>query len=162
MANEVMRLTRGAQPAAFTEGKGYEGAALVLLSAWEREQAQRGTSGAPGALIQQACESVARLEQCARMFPLVRPAALRCTGLMQWLSGRTARAGAVWRESIASAHELGMPYDEALARLELARHGASAPPEAQAHLLRAAELFSLMRCTWHLRELETAKQKHLS
>ncbi|WP_375769109.1 AAA family ATPase [Archangium gephyra] len=159
MADDVMRLTQGAQPTAFTEGKGYEGAALILLSAWEREFAQRGSAGASSTLTQQAREAVARLEQCARMFPLVRPAALRCTGLLQWLSGNTARAGAAWRESLASAHELGMPYDEALARLELARHSAPTTSEAQAHLLRATELFSLMRCTWHLREVEFIRQK---
>ncbi|QRN97848.1 AAA family ATPase [Archangium violaceum] len=152
MAEEVMRLTQGAQPTAFTEGKGYEGAALVLLAAWE--DSQRGTSGVEATLAQQARESVARLEQCARMFPFVRPAALRCSGLMHWLSGRAERARSSWRESIASAHELGMPYDEALARIELARAGEPGTPEREAHLLRASELFSLMGCTWHLQEVE--------
>jgi hypothetical protein len=57
--------------------------------------------------------------------------------------GRTRRARRCWLESLKRAQELGLPFDEALAHLELGR---TSPPgrEREEHLRRADELFAQM------------------
>lgn len=147
-AEEVLRLTAGVQPTAFTEGRGYEGAALALLAAWER--APQGLAARPA---RQAREAVARLARLAQMFPLARPAALRCEGQVHWLSGHPRRARALWAQSTADAQALGMPYDEALAWWELARHGEPGTPEQRHSLHQATQLLSRLGCAGHLRQL---------
>jgi tetratricopeptide (TPR) repeat protein len=155
-ARQVLRLARGGQPTTFTEGRAYEGTAVVLLAEWERAKQE---SSAAAAAQAEAREAVTLLQRFARMFPLAHPSALRCTGLLHWLSGHAPRARTAWRRSMAAAHDGGMPYDEALACFELGRWETPGAREREVLLQRAAELFSLLGCVHHLRQVEALRQE---
>lgn len=83
--------------------------------------------------------AVAASARFARVFPIGEPRAALLAGTAAWLDGRAGKACAAWERALASARRLGMPYDEARARLELGRH--AGPAEGAGHLERAAALF---------------------
>ncbi len=88
-------------------------------------------------LAERACKG---LWGYARVFPVGRPRAWLCQGLLHWLTGRPGRARAAWRRSLAAAERLAMRYDQGLAHYEIGRHAQG--PERRAHLERAGELFA--------------------
>jgi hypothetical protein len=151
-ADRVMALARRVSPMLFTECHGYEGAARVYLALWERERAPPGQPPPPAA--DAAREACARLSSFATRFPLARPVALRCTGRMHWLAGHSWRARRAWKRSARVAKELGMPYDEALAWLELARTATPGSTEREEALRQALEGFTRLGCASLVREAE--------
>ena len=150
-ADRVMALARQYPPMMFTECHGYEGAARVYLALWERE---RVPGQPPPPVAEEARRACERLSSFARRFPFTRAMALRCHGRLLWLSGHAWRARRAWKRSARLAHDMGMPYDEALAWFELARAATPGSPEREASLRRATEGFSRLGCTRHLREAE--------
>ncbi|HEX8823129.1 MAG TPA: AAA family ATPase, partial [Archangium sp.] len=143
-ADEVTALARRFQPMLYTEIHGHEGAARVYLELWARE---RTPGQPPPPVAEEARQACARLSSFAVRFPHARPAALRCTGQLHWLAGRSWRARSVWKRSARLARELGMPYDEALAWLELARAAAPGSSEREDSLRQALEGFKRLGCT---------------
>jgi class 3 adenylate cyclase/tetratricopeptide (TPR) repeat protein len=85
-----------------------------------------------------AREAVAACARFARVFPIGEPRAALLAGTAAWLDGREGKARAAWSRALAAARRLDMPYDEARARLELARRGVSR--DRAGHLDRAASL----------------------
>ncbi len=150
-ADKVMELARRYPPMLYTESHGYEGAAKVYLALWERE---RVPGQKPPPVAEEARRACARLSSFAVRFPMARPVALLCTGRMHWLAGRTWRARSAWKRGVRVARELGMPYDEAMAWLELARASAPGSPEREGAVRHAVEGFTRMRCAGFLREAE--------
>lgn len=57
----------------------------------------------------------------ARQMPLWLPGALRLMGLLDWLSGNTARANRQWEEGAALAQRLALPIEQGLVLLEIGR-----------------------------------------
>jgi tetratricopeptide (TPR) repeat protein len=153
-ADGVMALARRVPPMLFTECHGYEGAARVYLALWERE---RSPGQRPPPVAEEAREACARLTSFATRFPLARPVALRCTGRMQWLLGRSWWARAAWKHSVRLAREMGMPYDEALAWFELARTAAPGSTEREEALKQALEGFTRLGCASLVREAEALR-----
>jgi tetratricopeptide (TPR) repeat protein len=136
VADGVVELLGDIQPAMFSEGLGFEGIARVYLAAWERE----GTKApAVAKKARYACKVLARF---ALLFPLALPASLRCLGRAHWLAGHPRRARARWRRSLRIALRLGMPFDVALAHLELGRHAAPGSSERERHLIEAHQWLS--------------------
>ncbi|WNG21463.1 serine/threonine-protein kinase PknK [Cystobacter fuscus] len=150
-ADRVMALARRYPPMLFTEGHGYEGAARVYLTLWERERVPGEPAPAEAAEARAACE---RLSLFSNRFPLARPMALRCEGRMHWLAGRAWRARWALKRSARRARELGMPLDEALAWLELGRILALGSPERESSLRQAREGFAALGCVGLARQAE--------
>ncbi|WP_375769783.1 protein kinase [Archangium gephyra] len=150
-ADKLTELARRYQPMLYTEIHGYEGAARVYLALWERE---RVPGRPPPPVAEDARRACARLSAFAVRFPLARAVALRCTGRMHWLLGREWRARSAWKRSARLAREMGMPYEEAMAWLELARASAPGSPEREESARQAVEGFTRLRCAGHLREAE--------
>jgi tetratricopeptide (TPR) repeat protein len=155
-ADGVMALARRVSPMLFTECDGYEGAARVYLTLWERE---RSPGQPPPPVAGEAREACARLSSFATRFPLARPMALRCTGRMHWLAGRSWRARGAWKRSASLARELGMPYDEALAWFELARTAAPGSSEREEALRQALEGFTRLGCASLVHEAQALRAR---
>ncbi|WP_143195948.1 serine/threonine-protein kinase PknK [Archangium sp. Cb G35] len=150
-ADKVMELARRFPPMLYTESHGYEGAARVYLALWERE---RVPGQKPPPVAEEAKRACARLSSFAVRFPLSGAVALRCTGRMHWLLGHQWRARSAWKRSARLAREMGMPYDEAMAWLELARASAPGSPEREEATRQAVEGFTRLGCAGLVRESE--------
>jgi tetratricopeptide (TPR) repeat protein len=114
----------------------YEGAASAFLGLWALEDATPRSRGA--SIAQNACSLLTRF---ARRFPLARPAALRCSGWLRWLSGRRASALRTWQRAANEARRRGMPYEQALAHEHLAFR-ATTEAERERHRSEVRKLFS--------------------
>jgi len=62
-----------------------------------------------------ARQAVAELNRFSRMFPMARPASLRCRGDAAWLASRPRRARRLWAKALDLARRYEMPYEEARA-----------------------------------------------
>jgi hypothetical protein len=80
------------------------------------------------------------LERYARTFRIGRPAARLWRGAGAWLGGRFNRAVRDWRQAIALAQALAMPYEEFLAHRELAARLPEDDPRREEHHLAAQRL----------------------
>jgi hypothetical protein len=151
-----MELARRYQPMLYTELHGYEGAARVYLALWERE---RVPGQKPPPVAEEARRACVRLSSFAVRFPLAGAVALRCTGRMHWLAGHQWRARSAWKRSARLARDMGMPYDEAMAWLELARASAPGSPEREDSARQAVEGFSRLGCAALLHEAEALRAR---
>jgi class 3 adenylate cyclase/tetratricopeptide (TPR) repeat protein len=139
-AEESLRLIEQTRPVANFNLEGYAGAAEVFLSLWERgEECAAGDTSSLRQLARRACRG---LNTFARIFPNARPRAWLWTGLELWLSGRPRRAGRGWRLGLRRAEQLELLYDQGLLHLELGRHAPSNDRDRDAHLDRAAQIFT--------------------
>ncbi|MFP2934415.1 hypothetical protein ACLESO_56735 [Pyxidicoccus sp. 3LG] len=110
--------------------------AEVLLTLWERN------GGLDSELVANAREARRQVAAFAKVFPFGQPAALLWRGNEAWLSGDAPRAYESWRRCITVASRKGTAYEEARARLELARHLPPDDPARRAQARRAVELFT--------------------
>jgi predicted ATPase len=119
------------------------GEALTLLAEVALALRERGHDPAVAA---GACD---RLRSLTAGCPVAEARTLRTGGLQLWLAGRRPRAVRAWRRSLDTARRLDLPYDEAMAHLELGRH-LRAPETTPGgwgrdeHLARSRELFSAL------------------
>jgi hypothetical protein len=90
---------------------------------------------------ERAIEAHERLRRFARVFPIGRPRYRQLQGRRAWLLGRHGRAKRAFAAAVASAEALRMPYEAALAHLELGRRLDSSDPERVHHLERSQEIF---------------------
>jgi hypothetical protein len=77
------------------------------------------------------------------MHAVGQPRAWLYQGVFDWLAGKPRRAVRAWRQSLAAAERLDMPYEQGLAHYEIGRH-AEPGAERQKHLDQACAL--LTRC----------------
>ena len=117
-------------------GEGLTVLAEVALALRER--------GHDPAVAASACD---RLRSFTAGCPVSAARALRAGGLQLWLAGRRPKAVRAWRRSLDTARRLDLPYDEAMAHLELGRHlrpTQTTPGDwgRDEHLSRSRELFS--------------------
>ena len=128
-ADETLRLIRHSPPMVSYSLEGYAGASDAYLALWEAGQ---------GRLVRPAARlSIAFLRRISRVYPVGKPRAWICRGKANWLAGRPKRASWAWRRAIRAAESLAMPYEEAVARLELGRHLDRDDPSRRDHLARA-------------------------
>ncbi|MBI5515356.1 MAG: protein kinase [Deltaproteobacteria bacterium] len=90
----------------------------VFLMLWEEAR----TRGDTRALATSARRSCRLLSGYAFMFPFARPGALLCAAMLSWAEGARPRALRGFARAAEAARAAGMPYEEAQARLQLARH----------------------------------------
>ncbi|HLL53643.1 MAG TPA: hypothetical protein VK447_08865, partial [Myxococcaceae bacterium] len=148
-ADVVLRMAEGKQPAAFMERHGYEGAAMAYLELW-----RQGEKGARKP-AERACGLLAGF---GRLIPLALPAALRCAGQARQLRGHPRWARATWTRGLAVGARMGMPYDEALIRLELGSASRSGSPEREEHLRLAEQGFAAMGCVQLARRAQASRE----
>jgi tetratricopeptide (TPR) repeat protein len=120
------------RPTSFYLLEGYAGVAEVYLQLWEAGDRSTATRRA----ARQACSA---LRTFARVFPIGEPRAQLWTGRLHHLSGRSRQAQRAWRASFSAAQRLGMPFEAALAHIELGRP-ADGQPQRQWHLQQAQTL----------------------
>jgi hypothetical protein len=87
-----------------------------------------------------ACELV---EKYARVFPIMSPRANILLGMREWLLERPTYANDYWQKGLEAAEQFGMPYEQALAHIEIGRHSADATVR-EGHLQQARQLFEKM------------------
>jgi tetratricopeptide (TPR) repeat protein len=143
-ARRAAEAIRSSQPMTVYTLEGYAGAAYALLNLWRAE----GAAGAARTreLGREARRSCRDFWRFARVFPVARPRAWRYEGLAADADGLTRRARRCWQASLRGARGLGLPFEEALALLELGR---TAPDgaEREEHLRRADAVFVRMGAT---------------
>jgi predicted ATPase/DNA-binding SARP family transcriptional activator len=96
-----------------------------------------------------ATDAVGVLRGFAAGCPVAEARSLRVDGLRQWQARRRPRAVRAWRRSLDAARRLDLPYDEAMAHLQLGRH--LRPTEVtpggwgrEEHLARSRELLTAL------------------
>ena len=130
-----LREAAGAEMPRMWLGEGLTVLAEVALALRER--------GHDPAVAASACD---RLRSFTARCPVSAARALRAGGLQLWLAGRRPQAVRAWRRSLDTARRLDLPYDEAMAHLELGRHlrPTQTTPGSwgrDEHLSRSRELF---------------------
>ncbi len=93
-------------------------------------------------LGRKANEACRNLRGFARVFRIGRPRALLLTGCEFEISGDRQAAMRATNKSLACALRLGMPYEEALGRRQLAKLLPTADPQKSHQLKQALALFS--------------------
>jgi predicted ATPase/DNA-binding SARP family transcriptional activator len=163
-AETAVHLAAQSSPTAFSAFEGYAGIAEVFLQLWETSFA---TDTSLSSTTKQSLEQSSSLsldiraeeletksqQACrilrgfARVFPMARPRAWLWQGRYQWLAGKPRPAYRAWHKSLAAAQQLGMPYEEGLARYEIGRHLTDDDPLQQKHLTCASKIFSQLGLT---------------
>jgi tetratricopeptide (TPR) repeat protein len=133
------------RPTSFYLLEGYAGVAEVYLDQWEAGDRSHPTRRA----ARQACSA---LRTFARVFPIGQPRARLWSGRLHHLSGRPDRGQRAWQASLSAAQRLGMPFEAALAHIELGRP-ADGQPQRQWHLQQAQSLLDELGVV-HLPPLE--------
>ncbi|MEN8160357.1 MAG: hypothetical protein ABFS41_09835, partial [Myxococcota bacterium] len=118
------RLARGESPGT---GQCIDGVAAVPDVLLSLREARVPQSEMPG-FEQDLERALNALRSFARIFPIARPAALRCQARVLQERGREAAARRAWRRSARAARRLQMPVDEAHVHLDLSRFA----PDAEA------------------------------
>lgn len=134
-AERALTLMLSASANFFTLLEGYAAVTQTLIWLCERQ-------GQADDLLHRARAACAKLEGYAGIFPIGRPRAALCRGLLLWLSGRRKGALGAWKRGLEAAQALAMPYEEGLLRLELGRRLPSPAAASQEHLRRALDLFT--------------------
>lgn len=141
-ADESAALLAQSPPLFFTTLESYAGVAEIYLTLWETmRQGHASLACGEAALAARAGQACRALQGFRRVFVIGDPALHRYQGWLAWQEGRPQRARRAWQQSIESAQGLAMPYDEALAHYEMARHLDPAEPARLAHLTQAITLF---------------------
>ena len=148
-AEEAMRLTAGQRPTYFGTFLGYAGPAEVYLDLWEAGQGPRDVDA-------RAWEALSRLRAFAGVFPFARPRHATLDGRRAWLQGHAPEAMRSWRQAVAAASELSMPYELGLAHREIGRHLQRGDPERTRHLEAAREAFTSIEAGRALASVESA------
>ncbi|MBK8027418.1 MAG: protein kinase [Chloroflexi bacterium] len=105
------------------------------------------TYGDPDAILK-AEQALNTLGRYAAIFRLAHPRYLSLAGWRQRLEGNMGAAVRLGNRSVNEAVKLGMPYDEGLACIELARHLHRTDPQREALLRRAIALFERLETAY--------------
>jgi len=148
-AEDAMGLTAKQRPAYYGTFHAYSGPADVFLSFWESGLAVRDGR-------RRATEALTRLRTYAAVFPIGRPRSSTLEGRYRWLIGETRRAHQSWRRAVASAQALSMPYEQALAYLEIGRHLDPSDAGRNEYLRKAKDIFTRLNASHALAAAEIA------
>lgn len=135
-------------PTAFYVMEGLAATASVWLELWactphgERTWRERR---------RQARRAVRALRKFASVFTIAQPRAWCVQGSYDWLSGHSGVARSAWQKGLSVAQRLGMPYEEALVRAEVAIH--TDDSEAAEHRRQAEEILTRLGAAFDLAKL---------
>jgi tetratricopeptide (TPR) repeat protein len=138
----LSRLARGERPSTGQCLDGLGAVADALLCMLE--------SGAPQSELpsfeRDLDQAVRALRQFARIFPIARAAAQRSRARLLHQAGRRGEAYRLWERSVRTAQRVGMPLEEARARLDLVRVLADGEAREE-HRRIALDRLAAMGCT---------------
>ncbi len=132
--------------------EGYAGVTEVMLSILETRQNDKRFARTTA----RACKAFAGY---AKPFPIGRPRALVCTGMLAWLTGKKTKAERTWRNALETAREMQMPFEEGMAQYYLGRYTAAESPEGEECLRRAQDIFTRLGAVVHLAKVQEALAK---
>ncbi|HET6947108.1 MAG TPA: AAA family ATPase [bacterium] len=142
---EAEQLTREGE--ALTAKRGYLGydrthSRMASAEVWLAAAERAGQAGGMQALrtAEQACRLAVRQ---AEADCVIKPAAFRMWGSVQWLGGRRAAAHRWWQKAVAAAEALGARYELGLTYLEMGRRTGQVQP-----LQRAQSIFAELDAQW--------------
>ena len=144
-------------PRLLLPGQGiYAGVAEVYLARWERELLAHGPRARSTLSARRAARrAVFDLLMLALSVPIGWPCYQRIRGEAQRLDGKQRAAARAFQRALLSARQLGMPYDEALAHLDLARIAPAHSSTRAEHAARAEQMLKQLACPL---DLERARQ----
>lgn len=136
--NTSLDIIRQTQPVSFWTFEGF--AAVVEVYIWVLESVPLE----PEAIvtIQQAC--VLSLKVFGRMgwfYPVFRPRVALWQARYDWYTGRKDKAFNQWKRAAKLARHYQLPYDEAVAHLEIGRHLPPGSAVRHTHLQTALQIF---------------------
>ena len=146
-AAAAMSRTAGQRPTSFGTFLGYVAPAEVYT---RLSESSRGID----VPVATRAEAVSRLRAFAGVFPIGRPRYATVHGREQWLLGHRDAALRSWREAIARADELAMPYEAGVAHHEIGRHLTADDPERAHHLQAARDIFTSLEASRPLARVE--------
>jgi tetratricopeptide (TPR) repeat protein len=139
-AEKATSILARSAPNFFSQVEGYAAVVRTLLSAWESGGSSRTKSH--NELQNEVSIAVRALDRLASTFPVCGPRADIWHAWLDWTTGRRSRARARWQRGLEKAMEQDMPYERALAHLEIARHLPARDGERARHIQIAADLFA--------------------
>ena len=89
------------------------------------------------------------LSRFVRIMPIGEPKALHAQGWLARAEGKTRQASELFRRSLDRARHYGLPFDEARARVELARDEGLDTEAGRRNLDDAATVFDRLGARWH-------------
>jgi class 3 adenylate cyclase/tetratricopeptide (TPR) repeat protein len=132
---------------------GHAGAGLVLLDHWQERAAL--SAAETKALAVQIEQVLASMKKSTHILSYCKPQ----TGLLQGIylhgAGKQRQALRVWRQSLALAEQMAMPYDQGLLHAQIGKHLAAEDPQRHHHLARADELFAAVGANYDRRAVQT-------
>ena len=140
-ARAGLQLLRDTRPVSFTTLTGTAGVTETLIALWVHAREGVAVDRAD-VLEREARRALGRLALFARIFPIGASRWQLHQGSYLQAAGKPAQALASFEKSAAAAAGHGMPLDEAMACLELSRHGTQSAATV-AHARAAALLESL-------------------
>ena len=144
-AEQATSVIDAATPSNFYALEGYASAAEVVLAAYE-DNPNNDTQ-------KQARDGLKGFAKYTKVMPLGEPRLLIYQGMFERMRGRAKQAHVKWQEGLEKASEFEMPYEQALALIQLAQHTQSGD-EQRSTLTRAADLLRDMNALWDLEQVE--------
>ena len=138
-------------PALMGLGTAYGGAAEAYLARLERALKSR-----PAEIVEarRALRRILpKLLLATRIHPIEGPAYHCIQGRMRWIEGAPARAKRSWERGLAVTVKLNLPYEQAIARIDLARAEPPGSAARERHLDTAEALCVEMGCRSALTEI---------
>ena len=117
--------------------EGFAGLAEARVRLLERDPGSPPARAAAGVAL-------AALRKYARLYPIGRPRLALYKGRTHAMAGSPARAVGVWRQGLAQAVRLRMPFDAALLLEALGRNSAPGSPDRGDFLRRAREAYAAL------------------
>jgi len=144
-ADRVLRIVIATSPTLYSVHDGAATSAEVYLALVER-----GID--PAHALPAAKQVIAWLHRFSKRFLIALPRAWVLQGTLDWESGQRDKAMKSWEKAIAESRRLGMPMDEGLARIEIARHMDTPDPARREHLDAALNLFRTIGAEYHVEQ----------
>jgi tetratricopeptide (TPR) repeat protein/tRNA A-37 threonylcarbamoyl transferase component Bud32 len=138
-ADEAVSLMESLSPTIFTPYWAYNNLGSLFLTMLEREPSPE--------LLTQAAKAIKAQGKMARTFAMYRPRHLINEGWRQRLAGKPETARTTLQKALASAQQLGMPYEEGMAHLQLSRLGGAL---AEVHRPEAQRILGGLDQSWEL------------
>jgi tetratricopeptide (TPR) repeat protein len=142
-AESGLRLIREIRaPTAYYMLSGCSNVAAAYLGLWEADWSGPAGGSAAFPVAERARAACRALARFARILPLGLPASRLAKGRLASLLKKPTAAMHAWKAALRAATRLHMPYEEAVAQFEIARHLPPQHPQRQVRLARACDLFT--------------------
>jgi class 3 adenylate cyclase/tetratricopeptide (TPR) repeat protein len=147
-AEKVAKVIAASQPTAYYVLSSYSAVPEVFLAGIKQDAANRAD------YQKRALRSINKLKGFTLPFPIAKARLNLLLGRYYALTGKTSAVLPALRKSLEEAERLNLPYDRALAHLELSKHVADAA-EQEKHREAARVLFAETGAAYELKGLVT-------